>query len=176
MTPELPKSFSMTRVSPTMNELDFLHDWLKSNIDEEANVLEFGAGPTTWAIATALKVNRYVLIEHWVPAIKDVLNHLNDIEIIRSLWYNIPEDIQYNVVFVDSSAGYPPGGGGLHRDEAVKYAERLLSEDAHIILHDWRKRSGSAPRRYIEKSGNYKLVASFSGRTGLGIYKCTSKQ
>lgn len=176
MTPELPKSFTVTRVSPTAGELDFIHDWLKENVTKEVNVLEFGAGPTTWAIATALQVNRYVLVEHWIPSIKDVLDHLEDIEIIKGLWYSIPEDIKYDIIFVDSSAGYPPGDGGLHRDEAVKYAERLLSNNGYILLHDWRKRSGVAPRRYIEGTGAYKQVASFKGKTGVGIYQCISKQ
>lgn len=172
MIPDLPKDFKMTRVSPTMGELNFIHDWLKSNVNYSVNVLEFGAGPTTWAIATALNFNRYVLIEHWLPAISDISNHLKNIEIKRTTWYDIPEDIQYDVIFVDSSAGYPPGSKGLHRDEAVKYSERLLAKNGIIILHDWRKRSGAAPKKYMENSGNYNLVASFPGRTGVGIYKC----
>lgn len=172
MTLELPKTFTITKVSPTIGELNFIYDWLKNNINQKVNVLEFGAGPSTWAITSALEVDQYVLIEHWAPSINDVLNHLNNIKIIKGLWYDIPENIKYDVVFVDSSAGYPPSNKGLHRDEAVKYSERLLSDNGYIILHDWHKRSGSAPKKYIENTNNYKLVASFRGRTGVGIYKC----
>lgn len=170
MTPGLPRSFKITRVSPTMPELDFMHDWCKKNIAEGSNVLEFGAGPTTWAIATAINPSKYVVMEHWVPSIKDVIDHLEDIHIVKSTWYAIPDDVEYDFVFIDSSAGYPPGGDGLHRHDAVEFSERLLSKGGHIMIHDWRKRSGSKSRAYLEKNG-YKLVDSFNGRTGVGVYK-----
>jgi hypothetical protein len=171
MNLSLPKSFNRTRHSPTLKELNFIYDWLKHNMREGCSALEFGAGPTTWAIATALNPNKYVVVEDYIPSIQAILDHLTDITIIKGIWYNIPEDIKYDFVFVDSSAGYPPRDGGLHRDEAVKYAQRLISDNGVIAIHDWHTRSGKAPRKYLESCSNYKLVASLNDRTGVGIYK-----
>lgn len=170
MDPALPKTFRLTRVSPTMEELDFIHDWCRNNIEEGGNVLEFGAGPTTWALATAINANVYVSMEHWAPAITDVLDHLEDIQFVKTNWYAIPDDIKYDLVFVDSSAGYPPGGDGLHRDKACEFSERLLSDNGHIMIHDWRKRSGRKSRIWLENNG-FECVASCDGRTGVGVYK-----
>jgi len=172
MNPALPKTFTVTRVSPTIPELEFMHDWCKNNVAEGANILEFGAGPTTWAIATAISPSKYVCMEHWVPSIKDVIDHLEDITIVKTDWYGIPDNIKYDLVFVDSSAGYPPGGDGLHRHDACEFSERLLKDGGHIMIHDWRKRSGHKSRLYLESKG-YELVASFNGRTGVGVYKCS---
>lgn len=171
MDPALPKSFTMTRVSPTIAELEFMHDWCKKNLNDGSNILEFGAGPSTWALATAVKSNRYVCMEHWIPSIKDVLDHLDDITIIKTDWYAIPDDIKYDFVFVDSSAGYPPGDHGLRRHDACEFSERLLKDGGYIMIHDWRKRSGRKSRIYLESKG-YELVGSFDGRTGVGVYKC----
>jgi len=168
--PALPKTFSVTRVSPTIPELDFMHDWCKENMQDNANILEFGAGPTTWAIATAITPNRYICMEHWVPSITDVIDHLEDIEIIKTNWYAIPDDIKYDLVFVDSSAGYPPGDDGLHRHEACEFSSRLLADGGHIMIHDWRKRSGARSRVWLEANG-FECVASFNGRTGVGVFK-----
>ena len=174
MSLNIPKTFKLTRHSPTINELTFLHNWLKQNVNEGLNVLEFGAGPTTWVIATTINPQKYVVVEDFVPSLYQLLDHLTDINIIKGIWYNIPEDVKYNFVFVDSSAGYPPGGDGLFRDEAVKYSERLLAENGFIAIHDWHGRSGKAPRNYLENSGNYKLIDSITDRTGLGIYQRVS--
>jgi hypothetical protein len=171
MNPELPRSFKLTRHSPTVAELEFMHEWVKNNLSDDCNVLEFGAGPTTWAIFKAVKCNRYVVVEDHAQSLKALLLHLPDLEVVNSTWYKIPEDIKYDFVFVDSSAGYPPGVSGLHRDEAAKYGERLLAPGGHIMLHDWHGRSGRGPRHYLESSGDYELVASLNGRTGVGIYR-----
>lgn len=176
MDPPLPDTFIRTRHSPTVKELDFIHDWVKNHVSEGCNVLEFGAGPSTWAIATAANPKKYIVVEDYIPSIQAVLDHLTDITIIKGVWYNIPEDVTYDFVFVDSSAGYPPGDGGLHRDEAVKYAQRLISENGYIAIHDWHGRSGKGPRNYLENCADYKLVASLTNRTGVGIYqRCTLK-
>lgn len=177
MSLELPKTFELTRVSPTIQELEFMHDWCKNNIAQHSNVLEFGAGPSTWAISTAINPNKYVSVEDWEPAIKDVVDHINNnkninfnIDIVRRTWYDIPDDIKYDFVFVDSSAGYPPGATGLHRDEAAKYGDSLLASNGTIMIHDWHKRSGKKPRIWLENNG-FKLVDSFHGRTGVGVFQ-----
>lgn len=170
MNPALPKTIAVTRVSPTIPELEFIHSWCKANVSEGGNVLEFGAGPTTWAISTAINPDRYICMEHWVPSIQDVVDHLSDVEIIRTNWFAIPDDIKYDFVFVDSSAGYPPGGDGLHRHDACEFSERLLSKNGFIMIHDWRRGSGSKPRAWLEANG-FELVESFNGRTGVGVYK-----
>lgn len=169
MSLDLPKSFTLTRVSPSMAELEFMYEWCINNLPKGGKVLEFGAGPTTWAINKAMEPSKYVAVEDWIPTIKDVTLHLDNIEIIKTTWFDIPDD-EYDLVFVDSSAGYPPGATGLHRDEAAKYGERLLAEGGYIMLHDWHSRSGRAPRKYLEGAG-YKLVASFENKVGVGIYK-----
>jgi len=156
-------------VSPTIPELEFIHEWWKDNLEQGCKVLEFGAGPTSWAIQKAVNPSLYVAVEDWPDTIKDVIDHLDDIQIITSTWLDIPEET-YDFIFVDSSAGYPPGDGGLHRDEATKFGERLMSENGFIMLHDWHGRSGGRPRRYLENNG-YELVASFENRTGVGVYK-----
>lgn len=167
----IPKTFEITRVSPTLDELEFIYDWCKNNINKGSNVLEFGAGPTTWAICKAIEPSKYVCMEHWIPSIKDVVDHLDNITIIESDWYAIPDDIEYDFVFVDSSAGYPPGSTGLHRHDACEFSGRLLNDGGYIMIHDWRKRSGKKSRQYLEKNG-YELVDHFNGRTGVGVYKC----
>jgi len=172
MDPELPKTFTLTKVSPTTPELEFIHKWCKENLPNGCNVLEFGAGPTTWAISTAARPSKYVCMEHWIPSIKDVIDHLDNITIIKTDWYAIPDDIRYDFVFIDSSAGYPPGDQGLHRHDACQFSERLLKDGGYIMIHDWRKRSGHKSRLYLESKG-YELVASFLGRTGVGVYKCS---
>ena len=171
MSPELPKSFELTRHSPTAEELEFMHEWVKNNLQDGCNVLEFGAGPTTWAISKAVKCDNYVVVEDHMPSLKALMSHMPELKPVTSTWYKIPDDIEYDLVFVDSSAGYPPGVTGLHRDEAAKYGERLLTQNGYIMLHDWHGRSGSGPRRYLESTGSYELVASLNGKTGVGIYR-----
>jgi len=166
---DLPKTMKRTRVSPTIDELNFIYDWCINNLKDGCKVLEFGAGPSTFAINKACNPSIYITVEDWIPTLKDVINHVSNIKIINSTWFDIPED-KYDFVFVDSSAGYPPKDGGLHRDEAVKYSEKLLADDGYIMLHDWHGRSGKAPRRYLENSG-YKLIDSFTNKTGVGVYK-----
>jgi len=169
MSLNLPKTFTMTRVSPTIEELQFMHKWCTKNVLQKAKILEFGAGPTTWAIHKAVNPSLYVAVEDWPSTVKDVMNHLSDVKIVKSTWFDIPEE-EYDFIFVDSSAGYPPKSPGLHRDEAAKYGERLLKKGGFIMLHDWRKRSGKGPRQYLESNG-YKLVDSLRGRTGVGVYQ-----
>lgn len=166
---ELPKTMSRTRVSPSMQELEFMYNWCKNNLKSGCNILEFGAGPSTYVIKKACDPKIYIAVEDWIPTIKDVTIHVENIMIINSTWFDIPE-YTYDFIFVDSSAGYPPKDGGLHRDEATKYGERMLSNNGHIMLHDWHGRSGKAPRRYLENSG-YQLVGSLNDKTGVGIYK-----
>lgn len=169
MSLNLPKSFKLTRVSPTIPELEFMYEWCTKNIPKNSKVLEFGAGPSTWAIYSAVSPSVYVSVEDWVPSIKDVTEHIDGVKFIRSTWFDIPED-EYDFIFVDSSAGFPPKTPGLHRDEAVKYGERLLKKGGYIMIHDWRKRSGKAPRQYLESSG-YVLIDKCDGRTGVGVYR-----
>jgi len=160
-----------TRHSPSVKELEFLYNWLSSNVKKGCNVLEFGAGPTTWVIYKAVNSSKYVAVENYGPSVQVISSHMGKmINIVTRLWYDIPEDVKYDVIFVDSSAGYPPGDPNLHRKEAVIYSERLLADDGVFIIHDWHHRSGKAPRRYLE-SKNYKLVDSIVDYRGVGIYK-----
>ena len=122
MSLNIPKTFSVTRVSPTIKELEFIYDWCKKS--KPKKILEFGCGPTTWAIHQGATndglepLSLYVAMEHWVPSIKDVVNHIPTVKIIKSIWYDIPNE-KYDLVFIDSSAGYPPGGSGLYRHKAA---------------------------------------------------------
>jgi len=166
---KLPNTLRLSRVSPSVKELEWLEEWLSKNIKPGSNILEYGCGPSTWVIKEATKPKNYVTVEHYVPIIKDVMLAIPDLTLIKTTWYDIPP-IGYDFIFVDSSAGYPPGGNGLFRHEAAKYSENLLNPNGYIALHDWHGRSGKKPRAYLENNG-YTLVDSITHKVGIGIYR-----
>ena len=57
MSIDIPESFTLTRVSPTKPELEFIYEWCKENLPQGCKVLEFGAGPSTWAIQKAVSAS-----------------------------------------------------------------------------------------------------------------------
>lgn len=165
----LPKNILRTRCSPYLHELEFIYTWCKDNITQGTSVLEFGAGSTTFAIYTAINPSIYIAVEDWAPAIENITKYINDIHIIQTSWNDIPE-IEYGFIFVDSSSGFP-GRKGLHRHDAIKYSERYLQKNGFVMIHDWCKPSGKYARKYLDDSSDYKLVASFLCRSGVGVYK-----
>lgn len=168
----IPKNFIKNRVSPSTNELEFIYNWCVKT--KPKKILEFGCGSTTCALFQGASVDNtidlYVAMEHWVPSIQNVIDTMPSIKIIKTIWYDIPIE-KYDLIFVDSSAGYPPGGDGLYRHEAVIYGERLLNTGGYIMIHDWHGRSGKQSKAYLENTkNNFKLVDSLTDKTGVGIY------
>jgi hypothetical protein len=168
---QLPKTYPKSKYAPTIGELEFMHDWIKNNIKNKINVLEFGSGITTWVMSDALgnNLNEYIAMED-IQFIKEPARHCPKVKFITTSWYQIPEDKKYDLIFVDSSAGYPPGTPGLHRVDALQYSEKLMSDKAIIIMHDWHGRSGKEVRRHLE-ANNYIIQAKIEDKTGLGIYR-----
>jgi hypothetical protein len=168
---QLPKTYPKSRYAPTIAELEFMYNWIKNNINTRINVLEFGSGISTWTILTALEsnLNEYIAVED-IQFIKEPSKHCSKVKFITTSWYQIPEDKKYDLVFVDSSAGYPPGTPGLHRVDALQYSEKLMSDKAVVIIHDWHGRSGKEIRRHLENN-NYVVQAVIEDKTGLGIYR-----
>lgn len=166
-----PPTFPFSKLAPTEKELIWIMAYLTScGLKKGCKVLEFGCGITSWAINESLNPSVYVAIEHWPQCIKDTIKHVPKINMITTTWHQIPQDV-YDFVFIDSSAGYPPGGTGLYRDKTIEFIESqgMISNKSLIMIHDWHHRSGIASRKLLEKN-NYKLLASFSGRTGVGVY------
>lgn len=165
-----PKTFPFSQLAPTEKELDWMNTWLKANVKQNCKVLEFGCGITSWIINEALKPEIYVAMEHYPQCIKDTLKHVPNIKMVQTTWHQIPQDV-YDFIFIDSSAGYPPGGDGLYRDKAIEFVEsqQMIHNKTFIMVHDWHARSGKGSRKYLEKNG-YKLAGSFSDRTGVGVY------
>lgn len=166
----LPKTFPFSKLAPTEKELVFMNNWLATSTLRGCKVLEFGCGITSWAINDALKPSVYVAIEHWPQCIKDTIKHIPNINMITTTWHQIPQDV-YGFVFIDSSAGYPPGGNGLYRDKAIEFIEsqKMIDKKSVIMIHDWHANSGKGSRRLLERTG-YRLIASFNDRTGVGVY------
>jgi len=157
--------------------LEWLYDWLcenKGHYNESKKVLEFGCGVTSWVLNNALKPEIHVAMEAHEPCIKDTIEHVPDIQIIKTTWDDIPK-IPYDIIFVDASTNPPKGLKTFRkrawRDDAVKYVEDFQADDALIILHDWSYRGAwLRPRKYLEAK-EYPLIAHFSARYGLGIYQ-----
>ncbi len=165
-----PKSFPFSKLAPTAKELEWMNDWLSKNIKPNSKVLEFGCGITSWVIDQSIHPSVYVAIEHFQKCIIDTLAHVPKIKMITTTWHEIPQDV-YDFVFIDSSAGYPPGGNGLYRDKTIEFIEsqKMIHDKSIIMIHDWHHRSGAASRKLLERTG-YKLLASFNNRTGVGVY------
>ena len=63
---EFKLPFSRSPISPSMNELRGLFDWLKEwGKNKKCNILEFGCGPTTYCLYNALDINIYVAMEDY---------------------------------------------------------------------------------------------------------------
>jgi hypothetical protein len=165
-----PKTFPFSKLAPTKDELAWISTYLTSCNLKNCKVLEFGCGITSWIINESLNPNTYIAIEHYQQCIIDTLKHVPKIKIITTTWHQIPQDV-YDFIFIDSSAGYPPGGDGLFRDKAVEFIESqdMVNNKSLIMIHDWHHRSGNKARKYLEEN-NYKLIASFKNRTGVGVY------
>ena len=88
------------------------------------------------------------------------------------LMYAYQTKSRYDFIFIDSSAGYPPGGDGIFRNKAIEFIEsqQMVHNKTIIMIHDWHHRSGKSSRKYLENN-NYKLIRSFSDRTGVGAYQ-----
>ena len=172
-----PKTFSWSRMAPTRRELRWFHDYLSEMRNGKAwKVLEFGCGISTWAINDALQPDIYLAIEAYEPSMQEVSKHCPNV-ILKKKWGPIKQR-RWNFIFVDSSAGYRNlhPVPGLFRRECIRFAEKSMTPDCLVSIHDWRHRLYSKrARRYLERSG-YELVNSFTGRTGIGVYRRGGKQ
>lgn len=175
--------FSAGDLAPTPEELEWEIDTLKKYCDMPQAVLEFGCGITTWAATFGIRTfarrkvffaadhgvdyYAYLAIETHAPLIEAVRQHAPIVK-IESTWENLGIFAPYNLVIIDSSAGC--GRDGEHRDEALRAAEPHMMVNAMVLIHDWRRRSGRKVRAYLE-SERYKLLESYKGRTGWGLYR-----
>lgn len=166
-----PKTFPFSKLAPSVAELEWINSWLQVNIPKGKKVLEFGCGITSWVINESIQPSKYVAMEHYNQCIIDTLKHVPNINIIKTTWHQIPQDV-YDFIFIDSSAGYPPGGDGIFRNKAIEFIEsqQMVHNKTIIMIHDWHHRSGKSSRKYLENN-NYKLIGSFSDRTGVGAYQ-----
>lgn len=166
----IPETFKFSDLAPTRDELKFIYDWLIAN-KIDGDVLEFGCGITTWAVYNAVKPKNYFALETHPGCLVSMHEHLPQVKIIATTWNDIPK-IPYGVVFVDSSVGRPAGGDGIYRDEAAKYGINLAARDAVVILHDVNmNRRGYQNTIKAVLAEEFKEVARFKGRTGVGIYR-----
>ena len=158
--------FEFSKLAPSVAELEWLHNYLSEMNDSINSVLEFGCGITTWVINDALEASKYMAIEEFEQCIKDVNTHVPSVKISNN-WDSFKGET-FDLVFVDSSAGC--GMKGLNRDKALIASLPCLSEESIVIIHDWRKRSGKAPRKYLEDAG-WDLIAKCEIKSGLGVYR-----
>lgn len=173
---ELPKTFTPSKRAPSLQELDWLHNWLnnnKKNYDLD-KILEYGCGITSWILSDAIMPSIHVAMEAFQPCIDITIKHVPKLQVIKTTWDDIPK-IQYGVLFVDASTNPPkdlkPIGKFPFRDDAIKYSEAFVAKNAIVILHDWNYKIGwRKPREYVEAHG-YSLIDSISTRYGMGIYQ-----
>jgi predicted O-methyltransferase YrrM len=164
---ELKYPFEPSELAPSQKEMAWLYEFLGGLNDQINSVLEFGCGVTTYVINEAVEPEYYMAVEEFEKCINDVNTHVPNVKTTQS-WKDF-EGRKFDLVFVDSSAGCGKKKG-LFRDKAVMAAEPCMTDETIVILHDWKRRSGKAPRAYLESNG-WELVASFDGRTGLGAYR-----
>lgn len=172
----IPATFTPSKRAPSLQELDWLHNWLSGNKDKYnlEKVLEYGCGITSWVLFDALNPKIQVAMEAFQPCIDITVKHVPNIQMIKTNWNDIPK-IKYDVLFVDASTNPPPDLKPMHktifRNDAIKYSESFISEKAIVILHDWNYKEGwRLPRKYVEDNG-YTLIASLSTKFGFGIYQ-----
>ena len=172
----IPSTFKRTKRCPNKEELRFLHNIVKKLIPEDSNILEFGCGITTLAITQALKGEyRYIAVEQFKVCIKPVKQHIETVEFITTDWNDIPE-IEYDLIFVDSSTGAPPKlapvDKKIFRKDSIKFSEPMLKENGYMITHDWNyhRPQWKNAARYPEKLG-MTLVDSLESYFGLGVYQ-----
>jgi hypothetical protein len=172
--------FEHSSLAPTFDELKFIYESLLGR--KFMSVLEFGCGVTTWAIYSAIadsgwadhKDFSYVSIEHFEPCIQSINTHIPKVKMYNTVWGDLPRK-PYDLVFIDSSAGYKPSGEdtGIHRKEAMVFAENLLAPNAYVIIHDYHRPQGGhkALRSYLDNHKKFALVSFFNNRSGVGIYR-----
>lgn len=173
----LPETFKRSRRSPLISELNWIYSWIVSKNFEKCNILEFGGGITTWTISEALnkKWELYCCVETYLPQVEQIKSHIHGIECVDS-WDKIPP-INYNIIFVDSSSGWPKGlksirtGQKIFRDDAVNYSLKFANNDTYYILHDWSYKGQwlFAPKFLL--NNGFKLVDSHRNRFGVGIFQ-----
>lgn len=178
---EIPSSFVRSKRSPTLPELEALYDFLEPYNEkiDAPNILEFGCGITSYVISEALyKFYAYVAVETFQPCIDMVKQHCIGIEVVNN-WNAIPEE-QYDIMFVDGSAGYPenlkpiapiPACKIPFRNDAIDYTKHMMKPNGIIILHDHNHTYNyQMPRRYLENF-QWKLIWEYKGKYGLGAYQ-----
>ena len=183
----IPSIFKISKLAPTMQELEWLHHWLKENIRwtgygggqvaQEWMILEFGCGITTYVIANAICLwYSYHIIETYQPNIDSISEYITENEndycdsneiLIYNNWDHIKDEL-WDIIFVDSSCGC--GLKGYHREKTIQAAEPFMADDCIVAIHDWRRRGGQKPRAYLESNG-YKLIACYDKQNGIGVYQ-----
>jgi hypothetical protein len=172
----VPSTFEISRRAPPISELKSLWEWLYKNYNQKRkNVLEFGAGITSWVLSDAVEPQNQVCMETFPLCINMVKKHVPNIKVVNTNWSGIPKG-SYDLLFVDSCTAPPPGLKPLKfevpfRDDAIEYVKAMLTNDAVVIIHDWCHKDfrWREHRRYLEANG-FKLIWSCQGRFGFGAY------
>jgi len=170
--------FPKSKLAPTDEELDWLGEKVHSQL--VGSLLEFGCGVTTWAM-------EQMLLQDSADPILCVEDISGDNEFIAANVANVREHTQaefqghwdfgereFDFVFLDSSAG--AAKPGLQRHVALASCELNLQPGAHIVVHDWFKRSGTRVKAYVEADPRYEVLETFKGRTGMALLKFTPKE
>jgi len=175
---QLPKTFIPSKRSPSIKELEKLHDFLNNNYNGKIkNILEFGCGITSLVLNQALSCKNHLAIEQFEPCINDVKYHIKNIKILP-LWEMIPNE-KYDLIFVDASTGPPKGLKPIHkenkrpfRDDAIHYARKNMKDSTIVIIHDWCHKNPvwRLPRVYLENN-NFKCIWSCPIGYGFGAYR-----
>lgn len=173
---QLPTTFKPSKRAPSIDELDWLYQWLKQDSEKTniSTVLEFGCGITSWIIQEATHPKTHIAMEAYQPCIDITKSHCPNIEFVTTTWSDIPK-IEYQLIFVDASTNPPKdlkplNGKYCFRNDAIKYIGDCLSEDGIIIIHDWcYGRGWEVTREYLE-ANNYSLIDSYTSKHGIGVY------
>ena len=177
----IPNDYFVSKRSPPLKELEGLYQILKQEEFKNVNsVLEFGCGITSYLLNITLKPKNFIAFEQFKPCIDSTKKYVKNINVLETDWNDIPKQV-YDVIFVDSTTGFPKGRKRLEakdkhqpfRDDSIDYSleQGFANDKTLFILHDWSHRSEPfrLHRKYLEDR-NYKLVFSIPGRFGFGGY------
>jgi len=176
---EYPKSFKVSRRSPSMEEMQWLQEWIQNQkFKDGVKVLEFGCGITSWVLYNSFpSISKYVSVENYQPCMNQVRENVPEVEFIDTTWHDIPKD-SYDFVFVDASTCAPDDlecvykkGDVLFRDDAIHYSMDFVADDCYFVVHDWCYKTGwLRSRKYFDKR-QYELIDCLRTAHGLGIYQ-----
>jgi len=174
---EFPSDYIFSHRSPSKKEVRWLYEWLIENKSEYElkNLLEFSCGITSWVLCEALDPDRYIAVDKYKRLALFVKNNLPKVQLVEE-WKVI--DIlpnKYDLILIDGSTCVPADirikGRGVYREEALKYSEKMLTDNALVIMHDWNNKRGGWRRLRNYLDGNYKFLAGCKIGFGFGIYQ-----